>query len=246
MNDASIKTHLRGPFRIIVRLLLFGLPIIAVVVVLGTGFGREWKEFEKWIAEIGFWGPLVLILATAILIVAMFPDTPFSMAAGALYGIGWGSVYAALGALIGASATFWFSRLYLRSRVQRFLASRPRWSAIESAAGREGLRLQLLIRLTPMHSASFSYVMGASRLAYQTFAIGSLGMIPLVVVEVYAGHAAGHAARLASGTAGYLSWTTLVTFGGLAVTLGVMGYVIVVARRAIAESEVQAGSPNAV
>ena len=223
----------------LVRLVLCGVPLLAIALWFGRSLGEDWVEFERWIVDLGAWGPLVLVIATAILTTLMFPDTPLSMAAGALFGMKWGIACAVVGSIVGALLAFWVSRLLLRQRVRVFLDKHPRWSAIEEAAAREGLRLQLLIRLTPMPSATFSYIMGASRLGFKAFALACVGMIPGMFVEVYLGHVAGHAASVASGTSEHSLIHTAVTVLGLALAVVVMAYVTRLARRAIAASEVK-------
>lgn len=237
--STSNERHVRSHRWWLVRLLLCGVPLVALALWFGRSLGEDWLQFERWIVELGVWGPLVLVLATAILTVFMFPDSPLSMAAGALFGMGWGSACAVAGAVVGALLAFWVSRLLLRERVRRFLDNHPRWSAIEDATSREGLRLQVLIRLTPMPSATFSYIMGASRLGFQAFALGCVGMIPGMFVEVYLGHVAGHAASVASGTSRHSLLHTAATVLGLALAVVVMAYVTRLARRAIAESDVK-------
>ncbi len=240
----SLQAHSSHHLSQIFRLLLFGAPLLVVAVVLGRSLGQDWLKFEQWITQLGFWGPLVLILVTALVPLLLFPDSPFAMAAGALFGLGWGSVYAVVGVLLGTTVTFWFSRLLLQSRVRRHLNEHPRWSAIEGAASREGVRLQLLIRLTPLHSAVFSYVMGASHISYGAFAVGCLAMIPGLIVEAYCGHIAGHLAGLASGTSTHSIAHTVATVCGLLTTIVVMTYVGKMANRAIAESEAKSAFVN--
>ena len=237
-GSASHEQHAHSHRWWLVRFLLCGTPLVALALWFGRSLGEDWREFERWIVDLGVWGPLVLVIATALLTTLMFPDTPLSMAAGALFGMGWGVPCAVAGSIVGALLAFWVSRLLLRERVREFLTNHPRWSAIEEAASREGLRLQLLIRLTPMPSATFSYIMGASRLGFKAFALGCLGMIPGMFVEVYLGHVAGHAAGLASGTSEHSLLHTAMTVFGLALAIVVMTYVTRLARRAIAESEV--------
>jgi len=235
----SPSWHIDRPGRRIVQLILFGVPLLIAAVWFGRQLGRDWIELEKWITALGYWGPLVLIAAITILSIPLFPDTPFAMIAGALFGIGWGTLYTAIGVWLGATLVFFTSRILLQQRVRDYLEDHPRWSAVEEAASREGVRLQLLIRLTPVHSALFSYVMGASRVSYAAFAVGCLAMIPGLMVEVYCGHLAGHMAGLASGTKHHSPVQTIGTIAGLLIAILVMSYVTRLARRAIAQSEAQ-------
>lgn len=237
------RNFIASHWRLIVRLLVFGVPLFILAIWYGRTIGKDWEEMERWIAELGIWGPIVLVLAAGILTVAFCPDTPFSMVAGALFGLTWGTVYALAGAVLGATLTFWISRLLLRHRVSSLLERHPRWSAIERAASREGTRLQLLVRLTPMHSAVFSYVMGASGLPYRSFAVGCLAMTPVVFVEVYFGYLAGHVANLASGAGKPSAVRIAVTIAGLLLGVVAMLYVARLARRAIAESQREAELP---
>jgi len=235
--------HIGNHWWMLARLLLVGVPIVAAAIWYGRSVGRDLLDAERWIADLGFWGPLVLILATGLLSVLMFPDTPFSMAAGALFGLLWGAVFAIAGAVLGAALAFWVSRLLLRERVSKYLSERPRWSAIERAASREGTRLQVLIRLTPLHSASFSYAMGASQLSFAAFMLGCVGMIPGIALEVYFGYLASHVARLSAGVSKHSMLHTAAIVFGLVVAMAAIAYVTRLARRAIAGSETTSTPP---
>lgn len=239
----ALVRHIGNHWWLLARLLLVGVPIVVVAIWYGRSMGRDLLDAERWIADLGFWGPLVLILATGVLSVLMFPDTPFSMAAGALFGLLWGVVFAFAGAVLGAALAFWVSRWLLRERVSKFVGERPKWAAIERAASRKGTRLQVLIRLTPLHSASFSYAMGASQIGFAAFMLGCVGMVPGVALEVYFGYLASHVARLSAGVGQHSTLHTVAIVFGLIVAMAAIAYVTRLARRAIASSETTSTPP---
>lgn len=74
------------------------------------------------IADLGSWGPIALILSMAVAIVfSPIPSAPLALAAGALYGHTWGTVYSVIGAEIGALIAFGLARALGRPFVARFL-----------------------------------------------------------------------------------------------------------------------------
>jgi uncharacterized membrane protein YdjX (TVP38/TMEM64 family) len=244
MSDQDqLGWHLR--WRAMVLLGMLGVAILAAAACLGHYADEELLALERWIAELGIGGPLVLVALMVISTCLFAPDMPFAMAAGALFGLAIGTVCTVAAALIAASLSFWLSRLLLRDRVLGVLARHPRLSAIEQAASREGVRLQLLLRLTPLHAASLSYATGASRVRFGAFLIGCLGMVPLSFVEVYFGYLASHVAKLAVSGPTHSTIHTVVTILGFAASVVVMVYVAHLAYRAVKlQSRCQTESPR--
>ena len=80
------------------------------------------ERIEAWLAEAGALAPLLLVgLMAAAVVVSPIPSLPLDVAAGAFFGPLLGTVYAVLGALVGALASFWIARLLGRELLERFL-----------------------------------------------------------------------------------------------------------------------------
>ena len=124
------------------------------------------------------------------------------VAGGALWGVVLGTVYVMLGAAVGSTLAFFASRYLVRGYVQRYVDHHPKLAAIDRAVENEGLRLVFLLRLSPVVPfILLNYVLGISRVRFRDYLGGLAGMIPVVVMYVYAGKVAGDFASLASGVA---------------------------------------------
>jgi hypothetical protein len=78
------------------------------------------------------------------------------------------------------------------------------------------LRLQLLLRLSPINPVTVSYVLGASGVRFSTFMIATIGLIPTLFVEVYFGDVASHLAKVAGNSSDPLTLHTVVVVVGFA------------------------------
>lgn len=164
------------------------------------------------------------------------PDTLLAVAAGALFGLGWGAVLTIAGGILTAALNFLIARSLLQPRIEKMLEKHPKLRAIQHAADQEGLRLQLLLRLAPINPVSVSYVMGASGIRYSTFMLGTIGLIPALFVVVYFGYLANHVTTVAGNVSEHSGLHTIVTVVGFVVCIVLMIYIARVASRAIAEA----------
>ena len=149
--------RLSGNNRRWTQLALLTLFVLAAIG-LGRSFGHHIPALDRWIAANGLAGVLVFIGAVVLFTSVFVPDTVFAVIAGTLFGLGWGTLVVCLASLGTATVDFFLARWFLRERVRRWLAHRPRLAAIEQAVNREGLRFQFLLRLTPLNPVTVSYV----------------------------------------------------------------------------------------
>ena len=64
------------------------------------------KQLEGIITRVGVWGPLVYIFMYIFITVTMLPALPITIASGIIFGPVMGVVYAAIGAGLGLSSSF--------------------------------------------------------------------------------------------------------------------------------------------
>jgi uncharacterized membrane protein YdjX (TVP38/TMEM64 family) len=95
------------------------------------------------------------------------------------------------------------------------------------------IRLQLLLRLTPLNAASLSYVFGCAGVRFAGFLLACVGLVPHVLMEVYLGHAGQHLTRLSGSPRPHSFLHESVTFGGLLISAIVVFIVSRIARRTI-------------
>lgn len=235
---------LRHELRSIVAPALAIVLVIIVLVVVGHEAELHLQAIEDWIAALGPWGRLafvgVLVLGTS----ALLPESVFGLAAGALFGLAWGFGLTLLGNILAAALQYGLARWLLHDPIQRSLQKRPLLRALQGAVLREGIRLQVLLRLTPLNPALVSYLLGAAGVRFGGFVLASLVLGLHSIIEVYLGHAGKQlVAKGLTGTAD--PWQhNLPMLAGAVVGLAAVVLVSKAAHRAVLRSldETRAGT----
>jgi uncharacterized membrane protein YdjX (TVP38/TMEM64 family) len=192
-------------------------------------------RFAAWVDGLGFWGPLVYAAGYAVATVAMVPGSLLTLAAGALFGLGTGFATVFVGAAVGATLAFLVSRYAARSWVERRLEGHRRFAAVDRAIGAEGLKIAVLLRLSPVFPFNaLNYALGLTRIRLRDYVVAHLGMIPGALLYVYYGAVAGAIATVASGTQAPrdAAYYTLLAVG-LVATIVVTTIVTRIATRAL-------------
>lgn len=217
---------------------LRGAVVLAALVALfvgGRSAGAYVPQFAQWVDGLGLVGPLVFVLGYAAAVVLFVPGSILTLAAGAIFGLVEGTLWVFLAAVLGSVAAFLIARHVARGAVERRLEGDRRFEAIDRAIGREGRKIVLLLRLSPVFPFNLlNYSLGLTRVSLLDYAIASLGMLPGTVLYVYLGKLGGDVAAVAGGVetgTGAGEWTLRIV--GFAATLAVTVYVTRLARRAL-------------
>ena len=224
-------------WRTIARWLLIGMGVLFLVVWFGRDAVDEIKVVETWIAGHGALGWVVFVVMIVVFTSMFVPLSMIAIAGGAMFGVVGGTVLTFAGAFFTAALNYVTASSLFRSRIETWLAGHPKLQAIQQAAKREGLRLQLLLRMSPISPVSVSYVLGASGVRFSTFLIATLGLIPAVVVNVYFGYTASHITKVAGKASEHSTLHTVATVVGLVVCVVIMIGITRIATKAIAEAD---------
>jgi uncharacterized membrane protein YdjX (TVP38/TMEM64 family) len=222
---------------------------VMLIVLLWLG-GRQaagfLPQFAAWVATLGPLGPAVFIAGYAIGTVLLVPGSWLTLVAGATFGLGPGVAYVMAGATLGATLAFLAARHVVRDLVARRLADDPRVTAVDRAVAAKGRRVVFLLRLSPLVPFNLlNYALGLSRVRLADYVVGSIGMLPGVLLYVYTGKVAGDLASVAAGIAparGAAWYATLAL--GLAATVAVTVLVARVARAALADIAAPEAAPQ--
>ncbi len=212
-----------------------GLAAVVALVLLGRAAGGYIQPFAEWVEGVGIFGPVVFILAYAAAVVAFVPASLLTFGAGAIFGVGPGTLYVFVAATLGSCLAFLVSRYAARAVVERKIEGNDKFSAIDTAVAAEGRKIVFLLRLSPVFPFNLlNYALGLTKISFADFATASFGMIPGTLLYVYSGKIAGDVATLAGGGgvergAGY--WAVLAL--GMAATVAVTVVVTRTARRAL-------------
>ncbi|MCU0559129.1 MAG: TVP38/TMEM64 family protein [Desulfobacterales bacterium] len=217
--------------------------LLAAAVIGGIAAAAHFFNLQQllrvalaWISGLGVLGVLFFIALYVLACVFMLPGSVLTLGAGAVFGVACGAVTVLIGATLGATCAFLTGRYLARDWVARRIARNEKFKALDESVGREGWKIVLLTRLSPIfpfNLLNYAYGVTQIRLKHYILASGA-GMIPGTLMYVYVGSLAGDLANLGAGgqTRTAAEW---VLYGvGLLATVAVTIFVTRVARRALA------------
>lgn len=171
---------------VIRRILLLGLFVLVLVSAyyLLKEFGildtvTDADQLRVWISELGYGGPITIIALMAIaIIINPIPSAPIALAAGAVYGHTWGTIYVVAGAATGALGAFWIARLVGYELFYRLFGKRSKlgWLGSQNAL----MGMVFVSRLIPFLSFDLvSYGAGLTPIKTWRFTLATLaGLVP--------------------------------------------------------------------
>lgn len=200
---------------------------------------QEWlRSVLQWIDQLGAIGAFIFIVVYSVATVAFVPGSLLTLGAGVVFGVIQGSIYVLMGATLGATLAFLVGRYLARGWVARRIAGNAKFKAIDEAVGREGFKIVLLTRLSPVFPFNLlNYAFGITGVSLRDYILGCVGMIPGTVLYVYLGSLAGNLARVGTTeppTNPTIQWAIRIL--GLLATAAVTLYVTHLARKALATS----------
>jgi uncharacterized membrane protein YdjX (TVP38/TMEM64 family) len=169
-----------------------GAALLAAVAV-GSLFGEQWSGAVLTVLErlrhLGWIGWLIFaLLQTLVALIGILPASLLGLAAGAVYGVALGFGLSAIGIMLGAAIAFALTRSALRPAIAHKLAANQRLARLDQAVGRDGWRLVLLMRVSPVMPFSLtSYALGLSAISPRDYALGTLAALPALLLYVAIG-----------------------------------------------------------
>ena len=249
MIDQLLKQQFTGTpwkYQLILIVLLASIitlvttePALAQEGVNTQGFNPQaiLRNALQWIDSLGAIGAIAFIVIYIIATIAFFPGSILTLGAGVVFGVVLGSLYVFIGAIIGAIAAFLVGRYLARSWVANKIATNQKFQAIDRAVAKEGLKIVLLTRLSPIFPFNLlNYAFGITGVSIKNYVIGSLGMIPGTIMYVYIGSLAGNIALIGTDsqpTNPTVQWTIRII--GFIATVIVTIYVSRIAKKALEE-----------
>ena len=218
-------------------LLYLGAAIVLIAAgIVGFKYfhGQELlKQASDWVAQLGLWGPVIFIAIYVVATVLFIPGSVLTLGAGAVFGVGWGSVYVSIASTLGATAAFLVGRYLARDSIARKIEGNERFAAIDKAVAKEGWKIVGLTRLSPVFPFTLlNYAFGVTQVKLRDYVLASwIGMMPGTIMYVYVGSLAQAATGERERTTG--EW---VLYGvGLLATVVVTVFVTRLAKRALAK-----------
>jgi uncharacterized membrane protein YdjX (TVP38/TMEM64 family) len=222
---------------VICGFLISALPAWAQSSAASSGFNPQTllKSALEWVEGLGAIAPIAFIGIYIVATVAFLPGSILTLGAGVVFGVWLGAVYVFIGATLGATAAFLVGRYSVRDWVAQKIAGNDKFNAIDRAVGKEGLKIVLLTRLSPVFPFNLlNYAFGLTGVSLRDYVIGSVGMIPGTLMYVYIGSLAGNIALIGTATQPTnptLQWTIRIV--GFIATVAVTIYVTRIAKQAL-------------
>ena len=246
-----MKSHhaLKLGFLVAVGILLATAPAYAQDAANSAGFNPKGLLCESvlpGIRDLGVIAPIAFMLVYVVATVAFLPGSVITLAGGAIFGLVKGSLYVFFGATIGAIMAFLIGRYLARGWISNKIAGNEKFSAVDKAVGKEGFKIVLLTRLSPVFPFNLlNYGMGVTGVSLKDYAIASIGMIPGTIMYVYFG-SLGNINTICNGGGAdanpIAQWAIRII--GLIATVAVTLYVTKIARKALDESINESISPT--
>jgi len=219
--------------------------ILIVLVVVGIlygahrlGAGPVLKNALDWIRGLGPLAPIAFVAIYIVACVLFLPGSILTIGAGVIFGVVRGSIYVSIAATLGATAAFLVGRYFARDWIAKKLEGNAKFKAIDEAVGREGWKIVLLTRLSPVFPFNLlNYAYGLTRVTLSDYVFASwMGMIPGTILYVYIGSLSGDLAGAGAGSGGARTPAGLALDAvGFIATVAVVVYVTRIGSQALRE-----------
>ncbi|HTY23140.1 MAG TPA: FAD-containing oxidoreductase [Desulfomonilaceae bacterium] len=221
--------------------------IILLLVIAGALVTALWflpvKQYLigmlEWTRGLGAWGPVFVAAFYILACVLFLPGSVLTLGAGFLFGVPVGFLTVWIGANLGACVAFLVGRTIARDWVAGKVEGNSKFAAIDEAVGREGFKIVLLLRLSPVFPFNLlNYALGLTRVSFRNYALASLiGMLPGILMYVYFGSAARSLAEVTAGQVQGGMAGQIFFWVGLVATVAVALFVTRIARKSLKDAE---------
>jgi uncharacterized membrane protein YdjX (TVP38/TMEM64 family) len=222
-------------------LLLSCLIVSLIIAAKQLNFQGLLHTLIIWVESLGVFGPIAYIVIYNLATLLFIPGSLLTLKGGCLFGVFWGSIYVLIAAIIGATLAFVIGRYLSRNWVCQQMDKHPKFKAIDLAVAKEGWKIVLLTRLSPVFPFNLlNYAFGVTQVSLKDYILGSLGIIPGTVMYVYIGSLARNLAMINTSHQPVTPETQIgewiMRVVGLIATVAVTVYITKIAQKALAES----------
>jgi len=176
--------------------------LVAAAIIIAVVAGLP---LASWIAGSVAWAQrhqdaaaALFVLIYVLAAVFLAPCAILTLAAGFLFGLPLGVALTSVGSLLGAAAAFVVGRFWAHDWVARRIDKWPRFHALIAATHTDGFVLVLLARLSPVIPyVLLNYAFSVTAVRFRAYILATaIGMLPAIVLYVYAGTLAKNFAEL--------------------------------------------------
>jgi len=141
---------------------------------------------RHFIGGFGPWAIVIYIFLYTVNTISLLPPIAImSLSAGFLFGPLWGFIALSLGAFCGTSATFYISRYFGQSFVEKRLKGKA--ASFQEKLVKNGFMVILPVRLIGFPPWELvNYVSGLSKISYRDYISATMiGIMPAIVIQVF-------------------------------------------------------------
>lgn len=168
----------------VIKYILSGIIIIVLIGIILKilSLDIDATDIQNYVTSFGDLAPIIYIIMFAVVPLTLFPDSILAIGGGLIFGLSKGYVYTVIGALIGATISFYISRKLGRDFVKKI--TKEKLDNIEDMIDSNGFFIILMLRLIPLFPFDIiSYGAGLTSVKYKDFIIATfIGTIPGILV----------------------------------------------------------------
>jgi uncharacterized membrane protein YdjX (TVP38/TMEM64 family) len=184
--------------------------------------------------------PIAFIFIYNLGTLLFIPGSLLTLKGGYLFGLFWGSIYVLIAALLGAILSFLIGRYLSRNWVYKQLEKHPKFKLIDHAVAKEGWKIVLLTRLSPVFPFNLlNYGFGVTQVSVKDYILGSLGILPGTIMYVYMGSLAVNITMITTSnqliSPEVQIWQFLMQLIGLIATIFTTVYITKISQKALSK-----------
>ena len=169
----------KGRKRAVIKALVFVVFILAAIYVFRFTPVKNFltrTALSNFLESTGMWAPVLFILVYALGVCVFVPGTLLTALGAAIFGPYWGFLYVWIGAMIGASASFWIGRTLGREFAASLIGDRLK--KYDDAIERNGFATVLYLRLIYFPFTIMDFGMGITKVRFWDYFAGTgLGIL---------------------------------------------------------------------
>jgi uncharacterized membrane protein YdjX (TVP38/TMEM64 family) len=163
----------------VLKALVFVVFILAAIYVFRFTPVKNFltrTALSNFLESTGMWAPVLFILVYALGVCLFVPGTLLTALGAAIFGPYWGFLYVWIGAMIGASASFWIGRTLGREFAASLIGDRLK--KYDDAIERNGFATVLYLRLIYFPFTVMDFGMGITKVRFWDYFAGTgLGIL---------------------------------------------------------------------